>query len=303
MSGVAYTANTYKMFNCYFSAATYRSYRLNVPNAGMTASLYEFQPAVCVAVPHNRVLARLLLYAYYDEAEIKSTIGEFTACTIQPALPSGMTLDAATCTVHCKATTALASTVFTMSVALGERTVIGTFTMEVTTCAGTLMTILRTYKYSAYYETFSIKDMATQQVVLSVAYNAGQTSYEDWTSVLCLTGAKYEIDLGSSMEYWQSQSFLYVNAMLLNNEYDTIVRAKMDNKLGLSADRIVDEQWSVSPQSQWFYKMNDVPATGLMGRPRAGARVRWAVSRARRTRSSYTSRPSTWRRWRSTRAS
>lgn len=53
MSGVAYTANTYKMFNCYFSAATYRSYRLNVPNAGMTASLYEFQPAVCVAAPHN----------------------------------------------------------------------------------------------------------------------------------------------------------------------------------------------------------------------------------------------------------
>ena len=267
-SGMVYTANTYRMFNSYFSAATYRSYRLNVPNAGMTASLYEFQPAVCVVVaPQNMEFspASYSFYAYYDEAEIKPTIGEFMACTVQPALPSGMMLDAATCTVHGKATTALASTVFTMSAAMGERTVTGTFTMEVTTCAGTLTTILRTYKYSAYYETFSIKDMATQQVVLSVAYNAGQTSYEDWTSVLCLTGAKYEIDMGSSMGYWQSQSFLYVNAMLLNNEYDTIVRAKMDNKLGLSADRIVDVQWSVAPQSQWFYKMNEVPANWYNG--------------------------------------
>ena len=77
----------------------------------------------------------------------------------------------------------------------------GTFTLEIPECNGSFVEFLRTYKSGATYETFSVKDMATQQTVLSV--QSGQTDNQDWSTPLCLTGSKYEIEVASTnFDYW-----------------------------------------------------------------------------------------------------
>ena len=264
-SGEIYTSSTYSVFYGYFNTGNYRSYRLQLVAiaSGVGMYAYEFQPAVCaVGVPTTMTFdpASYTYYAYYQEVDIHPTLTDLNTCTLQPALPAGLTLDAASCTIHGVASAPMASTVFTMTSTMNGLSISGSFTLEVVECQGTLTKVLRTYKYSAYKESFSIKDQATQQVVLSVAENSGQVNYEDWTQTLCLTGTKYEIDMGASSGYWESNSFMYVNALLYGSEYETIARVRFDSEMGLGADRIINARWAVAPKGSWEYKMGEVPA-------------------------------------------
>ena len=265
-SGQTYTSNKYKSLYNTFAFQSYGSYRMTVTAlaGSSTISVYEAQLLVCnVPLPTSIAFdpASYTYYAYYQDVNIHPTMTDFTSCTIQPALPAGLSLDTNTCTVSGKATATLPSMTFTMTSVMDSMSISGTFTLEISECSGSFVEFLRTYKGSAIYETFSVKDMASQQVVLNVAASSSQTSNQDWTTTLCMTGSKYMIDIGSSRyDYWIGRSFLYVKAVLLGDEHETIARIRFDSSLGLPADRIINAQWAVAPRSTWQYKMGEVPA-------------------------------------------
>ena len=148
-----------------------------------------------------------------------------------------------------------------MTSTMGGVTLQGSFSLEGVVCEGTLLTVTRTYSWSAFQESFSIKDKSTQEEVLAVAANSGQVSSETWSTMLCLTGSLYEVDVGSTSVYWQGASFLYLYAILDGEEVDTVVRIRYDANLGLPEDRIVNLKWSVAPKASWFYKMGVLPAS------------------------------------------
>ena len=264
-SGTSYTSSTYKMLYGYFNAKPFQSYRLLVSSAVSTTYVYavEAQLVTCHDLLPTGITfnpSTYSVYSGYESVSIRPENQEFTSCSVAPALPSGLTLDSTTCLISGTPSAALTQTTFTMTSVMGGQNYQGTFSLQALSCSATLTKVLRTYKTNAYYESFSIKDTATQQVVLNVAYNSGQVNSVDWTAVLCLTGSKYEIDVGSSINYWQSTSFLYVRAMLSGDEYETIARVRYDVNLGLAQDRVINAQWSVTPHAQWFYKMSEVPA-------------------------------------------
>ena len=274
VSDATYKSNTYSSFFGYFSAKPYQVYRLVISSAVNTAGVYatEVQPMVCsVLAPSSIVFTpnTYSVYADYDELVIRPENREFTDCTVAPALPAGLTFDAATCVISGKATAALPTTTFTMSSTMGRFSLQGTFSLQVQQCASTLVKVVRTYKANADKESFSIKDMTTQDVVLSVAANSGQVNNQDWSTVLCLTGAKYEVNVDATSRYWPATSFLYVNAALLGEEYETIARVRYDANQGLAESRVINVQWSVAPHSQWFYKMGEV-VDGWYGAETAG---------------------------------
>ena len=264
-SGTSYTSSTYKTFYGYFNAKPFQSYRLLVSSAVSTTYVYavEAQLATCHDLLPTGITfnpSTYSVYSGYESVSIRPENQEFTSCSVAPALPSGLTLDSTTCLISGTPSAALTQTTFTMTSVMGGQNYQGTFSLQALSCSATLTKVLRTYKTNAYYESFSIKDMATQQVVLNVAYNSGQVNNVDWTAVLCLTGSKYEIDVASSINYWQYASFLYVRAMLSGDEYETIARIRYDVNQGLAQDRVINAQWSVTPHAQWFYKMSEVPA-------------------------------------------
>ena len=265
-SSQTYTSNKYKNFFSYFLYEAHNSYRMTITAIAGSSSLsiFELQPVVCnVLNPTSMTFepSSYTYYAYYQNVDIHPTLAELSHCSIQPALPNGLTLDANTCTVTGKAMVTLPSTTFTMTSTMGTVSIQGTFTLQVSECTGSFVEFLRTYKGSALYETFSVKDMSNQQVVLSVAASSGQTSNQDWSAMLCLSSPRYMIDFDSSRyNYWMANSYLYVNSVLLGDEHETIARIRFDADLGLPADRVINAQWSVAPRSTWEYKMGEVPA-------------------------------------------
>ena len=54
--------------------------------------------------------------------------------------------------------------------------------------------------------------------------------------------------------------FPYVNAILADNDYDTIIRAKFDNNQGLEANPEFNAQFAIKPAESWYYKMGEVPS-------------------------------------------
>ena len=144
---------------------------------------------------------------------------------------------------------------------MGSATYSGSFTLQFTSCQGTMVTILRTYKTSATYEAFTITD-ASGNAILTIASNSGQVASQDWSSTLCLTGSSYSVTLSSSsLNYWQSLSFLYVRAMLSADEYDTVLRAKYDATLGLPSTYTFNTLFSVPPHDSWSYTMGSIPSS------------------------------------------
>ena len=265
VSGARYASNTYKLFYGYFNAKAFQSYRLTLTagaNMGVVDAV-EVQPVTCAdMLPAGLDFEETAYTAYakHSSLNIRPTNQEFVDCQIAPALPAGLTFTAATCTITGKVTNVMTQTTFTMTSTMQGQNYQGTFSLQVIDCTATLVNVLRTYKASGQLESFSIKDATTQQVVLSVTANSGQPSSMDWSVFVCLTNAKYEIDVGSTGTAWSEASDLYLNAVLAEDEYETIARMRYDADLGLAEDRVIFAQWSVAPQSQWFYKMNEVPA-------------------------------------------
>ena len=265
VTGATYAYKEIKVFKGVFGADAFKSYRLTISEGttGDAVDLFEVHPVTCsvqalTTIPFDP--SSYSFYANYDEILIEPSLKEFSGCTVAPALPEGLTINPSTCAVSGRASTALANTTFTVTATVSGSPISGSFSLEIVECAGSLVSVVRTYSWNAFQESFSIKDMATQQVVLEVAANSGQVNSVVWSTLLCLSGAKYEIDIGSIAVYWQTSSFLYVRSLLNSNEYDTVVRMRYDSHLGLAEDAIVNVQWSVAPQSQWFYKMGEVPA-------------------------------------------
>ena len=265
VSGAIYTTSTYQTFYGLFNSKPFQSYRFSFTSTAGASELklYEIQPVTCHDLLPSSIEFQpnsYSVYAKYQEVTIHPTLTEFTGCTISPALPAGLTLNPTTCTITGKPTAAISTTTFTVSSTMVGQPYQGTFTLQVTDCQGMLMKVMRTYKANGYYESFNIKEQSTQQVVLNVAYNSGQPNNQDWNTVICVTGSIYVVTMDSSVNYWQSNSFLYLQALLTEDEFETIARLRYDTNLGLNEDRNINAQWAVSPMQSWQYKMGDVPA-------------------------------------------
>ena len=228
VSGTTYEANSDKIFNGYFNNELYTTYRLTVTegSSGSTVELYEVHPMTCNTQMPTTIQfspSSSSYYALYDQVHIAPVLNEITGCSVSPSLPAGLSLDETTCTVSGILHSALPNTTFVMTSTMGGVTLQGSFSLEAAVCEGTLLTVTRTYSWSAFQESFSIKDKSTQEEVLAVAANSGQVSSETWSTMLCLTGSLYEVDVGSTSVYWQGTSFLYLYA-ILDGEEDSLRR-------------------------------------------------------------------------------
>ena len=263
VAGATYESSTYQTFSGYFHASLYSNYRTNILSA-LTSSvyIYEMQPLICsTSIPTSITFTpnTYTFYAVYEEVSIKPDINEFVNCTAQN-LPEGLSIDSTTCVISGYGTSVVSGVTVTVSSVVLGNTYTGTFTITLQECIGTMINVLRTYESEASYESFDIKDAVTQQVVMSVAYNSGQVSNEDWTSIACVTGTKYVVTTYSYSIYWQPQSHLYVRGVLAGNQMETILRIRYDVNVGFPSSRIFNVNYSIKAHSNWYYKHGEVPA-------------------------------------------
>lgn len=255
---VTYTSSTYKPFFSYFSSKQYNSYRAIITSSSLTyVYIYEMQPVVCnIPTPTSIQFEQpnYSFYALYEDVDIRPTVSEWQNCQITPQLPEGLTMDSS-CHITGRVVTAQSQVQYQVTSQINGQTYQGNFYLQIMSCSGTVVTVLRTYKTSAFNEAFTIKDASTQEVALAVETNSGQINSMNWQRILCLTGSRYTVTISSNLNYWQANSFLYVNAMLSGTEYETLLRAKYDAYLGLNTDFTFNARYIAPPLTQWYYLM------------------------------------------------
>ena len=262
-TGVVYTASTYAMKYSILNGNVYKSLKLDVTATSQgTIRIPEVQSMTCNLGNSNTIVftpATTTAYAIYQEVSIRPLVDEFSGCTITPALPEGLVFDATTCSVSGKALAGLPLTTFSVSTTMGGGFT-GTFQLTVNVCSGTVLDVWRIYKGDATTEGFSLQDVSTQQVIHSVAMNSGQMSNSESHTTLCATGTKVRITMEGGNNYWDAYSFVFIKAILSNDETEMIGRYHLDNILGLPQTYVFNAHYSITPVQNWFYKMSTVPS-------------------------------------------
>ena len=94
---------------------------------------------------------------------------------------------------------------------------------------------------------FKYVDMTVNVDISSSQVNSVNKEY-----LLCLPSAKYIIHTDSSVAYWQSASFLYVRGVFEDGVYDTMIRVKFDNDLGLPSSYTFNPIYSIINQKKFI---------------------------------------------------
>ena len=263
-TSASYTSSTYTTFSSVFRGDLYKSYRLTLTSAVSYTyvDLYEVQFMVCnLDMPASIEFspASYSFYRAFEKVKIVPVLTDFFGCTVQPALPAGLTMNN-DCSVTGTATTTSSTTTYTVSAVISGNTYTGTFSLQIMECTNSKILITRTYGTNAYYETFSVTDSTTQQVVLQVTSNSGQHNNEDWESFLCVSNAKYEVTVGSTSSYWQTASHLYVSSFLDDTDKETLLRMRYDSYLGLTTSQLFNAQYALPVGSSWYVHNGDIPS-------------------------------------------
>ena len=261
--GMTHTSDVDSFAYGYFNANLYKEYQLHVTATGSTSlRLYEIYPLVCtVGVPQN-ILFEPASYTYnalYDEVSIRPVVTEFTGCTISPAVPAGLTFDAATCTLSGKGTAQQAATTYTVTSVVGGQTYSGTFSLAFTVCSNVMLNIRRVYKTAAAREGFFVR-FAWGNVVYREAFATVQQASTTQNHYVCVPKGGFSVFMEGTTNYWSSGSFLYIDVMLSPTERETVLRARFDSNLGVDSVRSFSLEYPVDYKTQWKYKMGEVPA-------------------------------------------
>ena len=260
-SNLVYDSNAFLSIQGYFNTRLYDEYSVEISSSNSDYFRgYEIQLMTCAHPIDLTIGYTKLQYSYYtnyQRVNIAPITSDFTNCQISPSPPSGLTFDQRTCTLYGIALYSQSYTNYTVTSIVNGAQYSGSFQLRVLECTGTFVLLLRVYDSYANQETFSIKDVSTQQIIYSDA--SRQVNNQNVYRSLCLTGSKYSIEMSSNVNAWKSNSFLYVFAYLGYGEYDTIVRVRYDEYLDLNPNPIINIHYSIKPKESWFFKMGDVP--------------------------------------------
>ena len=262
----SFQSSTYNFFYGYWGISTYKHLKLTVTEKSDAAIyIFEFQPLTCNVTLPASIPFKSTTYSFYSNLEevlIASTLFGISNCTISPELPSGVTLNPATCVISGVSTEETTSTQYTLSSHVGSTVISGTFTLSTPVCSGSVIQILRTYKSGASNEEFSIVNAETEEVLYSVTVSSGQPDNEDWTTRICVNANRIGVDVSSFGRYWIENSYLYVQVILSTGSTETLLRARYDTHLGLSTSYYVAVNLPIHPFEEWhYYTAGDVPAS------------------------------------------
>ena len=262
-SNNAYGAFSWPQWNRVSGADPFKVIRLNA-YASHSTYIYvnEIQFLVCNNPEVSSITFEQTSYSYYrnyESANIIPTQFGFTGCTVSPALPAGLSLNADTCVIRGTSTESRATTTYQVSATVQGQTYQGSFSLTVLDCTGTMFMIQRTYKTSPETEYFRIRDTSNDNILFEVESGHSHSADKDWTKYLCISVERFDVAFYSTGNFWYSGSFFYMYYLLPNNEKETVLKGRYDNINNSEQTRFFYRP-SIEHSSNWYYKMGTVPA-------------------------------------------
>ena len=259
---IIYTSKEWKEFITLRTPEKYASYRITVSDTADTrVAIYEFQYLICNAPSVISITYPETSYSFfskYDQVGLMPSIFGLQNCESSPSLPTGLTLDA-NCYISGSSLAASPQTTYTITATTGTSSVQGTITFTFTDCSGTMVRILRTYRYDIESESFRIRNTENDDILLEVALGQTLPMYTDWVQYLCVTVDRFDVTLYSSSNVWAMNSFIYIYGLLPEGKEELLLKARYDSYQ--NNDHIFYlRRHSIHDSEQWYYKMGEVPA-------------------------------------------
>ena len=196
--------------------------------------------------------------ATVDSVSIAPVVNGFSGCSVSPSLPEGLELHADTCQITGVLAAPQSRTEYTLHSTSGAG-YSSVFAITALACSGNVIEVTRTYKTSASEEAWSIVDDATGFAEYTEALESTQVVGMDVSRRLCLPSNRYRLMLFSSNAYWTKESFIYIRT-ITGSLKETILRARMDDKMGAESVIIFNVHYTIPAESTWYYSMGSVPA-------------------------------------------
>ena len=257
-----YSALQWKQFNRFAEPDLFRAMKLTLTDSsGATLSLYEVQFMVCnVPTPTLQYPeASYAFYARHDSVDLHPSPYGMTSCAISPQLPAGLSFDTTSCGITGIATVDSPQTTYTVTAAAGANTITGTVTLTFTDCQGTLLRILRTYRSPASAEAFRIRDTATDAMLMEVPIGHTNPSGRDHVDYLCVSAERFDVTLDCSSLNWASNSYIYVYAVLIDQEEELLLKARFDG-FQSNDNTYYLRRYTINVLDEWHFKMGSLPS-------------------------------------------
>ena len=261
-TGVIYSADTRIMRYSLFNTNYYKNIQTAMLSEGNRVWVPELSYYVCnIVAPTSIVMVPAATEAVVGvtSIEIKPAVGGFSSCTVTPALPQGLTLNAATCAISGVLAGSFTSATFTISTAAGATPITGTFSITAVACNGNVMFFKRTYPARwPERETFTLTNAATGEVIFDEPASSTQTAGLTKIMRFCTPAERVKIAINSESGSWDAQSWLYVGSVTGGND-DTLLRVKCNSYLNLRSEYYVRVGYAIGAQQPWRYLMGSVP--------------------------------------------
>ena len=245
-----------------FVADSFFSYRMTIAaTQGGKLVLPDLQLAVCVLSPPEEMELNTDAVAVHTGVErvlVYPKSAVFSECSIQPSLPSGLSLDGASCEVSGVATQTLSATRFTLSSSNGAG-YSASFSLEVSSCTNHIIS-LRYFSAESSSADFAFTLENAQHQTLFQSTDGPVAAAAPATYTLCTAEASLTLLLSSARGYWSEGAFVEVSRLLDASCKDVLLYRSYDSlHFGVASSYTIALMVAVPLQATWFYLMSSVP--------------------------------------------
>ena len=225
-----------------------------------TVKLYELQLLVCRSTSVSIAYAQPAyeFYARYNRIHLRSNAIDVHACSVTPSLPDGITIDPETCDISGVTLAVSPPTRYQVTARRGEETLAGEVVLSFLGCSGSMIRIVRTYKFNPEKEGFHIRDTVTDAMLLEVPIGHTSPASTNVVYYLCVTTERYDVTLEGSSTYWKPDSYLWIYGMLPENEEELLLKVRYDS---VQNNDVTYYLWrhTIGSGESWFYRMGVLP--------------------------------------------
>ena len=175
-----------------------------------------------------------------------------------PSLPDGITIDPETCDISGVTLAVSPPTRYQVTARRGEETLAGEVVLSFLGCSGSMIRIVRTYKFNPEKEGFHIRDTVTDAMLLEVPIGHTSPASTNVVYYLCVTTERYDVTLEGSSTYWKPDSYLWIYGMLPENEEELLLKVRYDS---VQNNDVTYYLWrhTIGSGESWFYRMGVLP--------------------------------------------